>query len=181
MSFILDALRKSESERQRDAPPTLARAPLAQVRHRIPLWIWALIVLLMAALVALGVVWWQGRADGPAQATPDSSRTLEPGPLTDLTDAPPRAIEAAPAAGDLPEGPAPVRSINELARFGPGLPDYRLELLADATDPAARWARINGRRYIAGDTIGGGPELVEIRSDGVVLGYAGERFLLPVR
>jgi hypothetical protein len=75
-----------------------------------------------------------------------------------------------------------VRSINDLAQLGPNLPDYNLELLAhNAADPAASWARINGRRYVAGDTIDGGPEVVEIRADGIVLGYAGERFLLPTR
>ncbi|HUF73374.1 MAG TPA: general secretion pathway protein GspB [Gammaproteobacteria bacterium] len=179
MSFILDALRKSESERQRDTPPTLARAPLAQVRHRIPVWTWALIAVLLAALVALGVVWWQGRANEPAETAPDRPAASEPGRLT---DSPPRATEAEPAGERLSDAPAPVRSINELARFGPSLPDYRLELLAhNGADPAASWARINGRRYVAGDTIGGGPELVEIRSDGVVLGFAGERFLLMAR
>lgn len=179
MSFILDALRKSESERQRDAPPTLARAPLAQVRHRIPAWIWIVIAVLIAALTALAVVWSQGRPGGAAQPVPEAPAAQSASPLTDAT---PRAIESEPAVAPSPDPSSAVRSINELARFGPSLPDYRLELLAyDPADSAASWARINGRRYVVGDPIGGGAELFEIRSDGVVLGFAGERFLLPTR
>lgn len=179
MSFILDALRKSESERQRDAPPTLARAPLAQVKHRIPAWTWVLIGVLAAALTALALIWWQGRTSGATQSVPAAPAAAGSSPLT---DAPPPAIEPEPAALPSPDASTSMRSINELGRFGPGLPDYRLELLAyDPANPAASWARINGRRYMVGDPIDGGPELAGIRSDGVVLGFAGERFLLPTR
>lgn len=176
MSFILDALRKSESERQREAAPSLSRAPLAQVRHRVPAWIWALISILLAALIALAAAWWQGRTNETPATDSTSPATSVP---SAVTASPPPAAEPALASDGTEATPAAVRSMNELARFGPNLPDYRLELLAfNPADPAASWARINGRRYAAGDKIGGGPELIELRADGVVIGYAGERFLL---
>lgn len=179
MSFILDALRKSESERQREAAPSLSRAPLAQVRHRVPAWIWALISILLAALIALGAAWWQGRTSETRAA--DSGEPASAAPSVARTSSLP-AGEPDAAADAAASTPVPLRPINELVRFGPNLPDYRLELLAyNAADPAASWARINGRRYVAGDRIGGGAELIELRADGAVLGYAGEHFLLPTR
>lgn len=51
MSFILDALRKSENERQQDRPPSIARIPSAVPPPRLPAWA----IVTMAAL-GLGVV-----------------------------------------------------------------------------------------------------------------------------
>src|SRR5271168_5150693 len=51
MSFILDALKKSETERQRQSLPGLMDTPAAQRRSRLPLW-----AMLLGALLALNVV-----------------------------------------------------------------------------------------------------------------------------
>jgi general secretion pathway protein B len=56
MSFILDALKKSESERQRQSAPGLIDIPTAVRRRRIPAWGWVLAALLglnMAVLLVL--------------------------------------------------------------------------------------------------------------------------------
>jgi general secretion pathway protein B len=51
MSFILDALKKSEIERQRQSQPGLMDAPTARGRGRLPLW-----AILLGALLAINVV-----------------------------------------------------------------------------------------------------------------------------
>jgi general secretion pathway protein B len=51
MSFILDALKKSEIERQRQSQPGLMDTPTAQRRGRLPLW-----AILLGALLAINVV-----------------------------------------------------------------------------------------------------------------------------
>jgi general secretion pathway protein B len=51
MSFILDALKKSEIERQRQSQPGLMDTPLAQRRVRLPLW-----AVLLGVLLAVNVV-----------------------------------------------------------------------------------------------------------------------------
>jgi general secretion pathway protein B len=180
MSFILDALRKSESERQREAAPNYSRVPLAPARNRIPAWTWALIGTLLVALIAIAAAWWRSGAIGLGNS---GSEPPAMEPATFAPEPQPPAGSRLPESGPVAETPARVRSINELAGLAPDLPDYRLELLAyNATDPAAGYARINGRRYVTGDRIGGGgPEVIELRVDGVVLGYAGERFLLTAR
>lgn len=77
MSFILDALRKSEHERQRSATPGIAQVPFGAPRGELPAWTIALIVVLALAVLGLGGAWlrseWSGgareaRERGPAEA-----------------------------------------------------------------------------------------------------------------
>jgi hypothetical protein len=178
MSFILDALRKSESERQRDASARLSRAPLATVRHRVPAWAWLLIALLSVGLIALAVAWWQSMPARPTMAPPT---TFEPDPVAPPEQA---AATSLPATEPevLPMTPPGLAPISELRVIEPGLPEYRLELIAhNNQDPTQGSAWINGRRYYIGERIGSGPELVEVRPDSVVLAYGGSRFLLTTR
>jgi general secretion pathway protein B len=51
MSFILDALKKSELERQRQSQPGLMDTPAAQRRGRLPLW-----AILLGALLGINVI-----------------------------------------------------------------------------------------------------------------------------
>ena len=178
MSFILDALRKSESERQREASARLSRAPLATVRHRVPAWAWLLIAMLSVGMVALAIAWWQSMPARPTIAPPVS---FESGSVT-----PPVQPAATPLPATepevLPTTPLGLAPISELRVIEPGLPEYRLELIANNNqNPAQGSAWINGRRYYIGERIGSGPELVEVRPDSVVLAYGGMRFLLTTR
>jgi hypothetical protein len=95
-------------------------------------------------------------------------------------------VRPTPAAPESPAPqslvPPPLRSIRELPGYAPNLPRLRIELLAyDGRDPAGGSAWINGERYFVGDRVANGPELIEVRPDGVILGYSGERFLLTTR
>jgi general secretion pathway protein B len=56
MSFILDALKKSEIERQRQSMPGLMDAPAALRRSRLPLWAILLGVLLTVNIAVLAVM-----------------------------------------------------------------------------------------------------------------------------
>ena len=71
MSFILDALRKSEHERQRSATPGLSQVPLATPPPQMPRWALGVIGLLVAAVLVLGGAWWQGtRVPGSTAQSP---------------------------------------------------------------------------------------------------------------
>ena len=59
MSFILDALRKSEHERQRSTVPGLSQVPLATPRTAVPRWTLVVIGALAVAVLALGGAWWR--------------------------------------------------------------------------------------------------------------------------
>jgi general secretion pathway protein B len=58
VSFILDALRKSESERQREAAPSLSRIPEAVAARRLPPWAVGTIALLGLGVIALAAALW---------------------------------------------------------------------------------------------------------------------------
>jgi general secretion pathway protein B len=101
MSFILDALKKSESDRQRQNGPALFEVRVAPPRTRLPLWAIAITLLLA---VNLGVVMWmllrhQGRAGaatGAIATVPDTAA----GPATGAQ--PLTAASSGPPAGSLP-------------------------------------------------------------------------------
>jgi general secretion pathway protein B len=67
MSFILDALKKSENDRQRQAAPALFEVKVAAPRRSFPLWAVALGILLIVNVVALAWVLAR-RQDAPATA-----------------------------------------------------------------------------------------------------------------
>ena len=48
MSFILDALKKSETERQQQGPSDFANVPSSAESPRAPRWLWVLAALLAA-------------------------------------------------------------------------------------------------------------------------------------
>ncbi|MGI9247010.1 MAG: general secretion pathway protein GspB [Steroidobacteraceae bacterium] len=74
MSFILDALRKSEHARQKTTGPGLAEVPVALPKQRSNVWATATIALLIVNLVAIGVVLLR-RAGAPAADAPATTTT----------------------------------------------------------------------------------------------------------
>ena len=56
MSFILDALRKSEHARQRQTGPGLAEVPVAPTKPRTNVWATAAVALLVVNLLAVGIL-----------------------------------------------------------------------------------------------------------------------------
>lgn len=97
MSFILDALRKSEDERRRDAVPGISRAPMAVPRDRLPRWALGVMVALAVCVLGLGAAWWLTQRPGevPDEAAPASAAAP-----------PPTAVDA-PAAAPAPTVTAP--------------------------------------------------------------------------
>jgi len=95
VSFILDALRKSEHERQRSTVPGLAQVPLATPQPQMPRWAVAVIGGLGAAVLALGSAWiYSMRTSDELAAAPPPTvqRTVDlPPPVPRSTPAPQQA------------------------------------------------------------------------------------------
>jgi hypothetical protein len=90
--------------------------------------------------------------------------------------------EPAPAAPSF-EAPAAdedltLPSAAALAAEGVVLPEMRLELLRFREQPSERFVFVNGRKYVEGDRLAEGPQLVSIVPRGAVLVHSGRRFLL---
>ena len=81
MSFILDALRKSETERQRQSAPGLVDAGFRPPVRRRGIWLPVLVVVLVANLVLMGVFWLRREARPAAEspAAPTIAVAPEPG------------------------------------------------------------------------------------------------------
>jgi len=107
MSFILDALKKSESDRQRQNGPALFEVRVAPPRTRLPPWAIAIALLLV---VNLGVALWmlllrhQSHAAGPAEAAPAAAAASAPV----LPGTPPVPVVAASAPAAPGTAPPPV-------------------------------------------------------------------------
>lgn len=102
MSFILDALKKSESERQRQSGPTIFEVKVAPPRNRLPRWV---VLLAALMLVNLGVVGWVlMRGSSKTEPAPPARLAAETSPAPALSVTPPAAPVSPPPAA-LP-GPA---------------------------------------------------------------------------
>lgn len=112
MSFILDALKKSEAERNRKTGPVLMDMRIARPRRQLPVWVWVIAVVLLANLALLGYVLFHGTrrpesiaaADQPRVAAATAATAAAPAPAVDPATTPalpPPALPASspPAAG----------------------------------------------------------------------------------
>lgn len=96
MSFILDALKKSESDRQRQSGPSLFEVKVAPPRRSLPIWAVAILVLLGINAV---VVSWMLLRHGPArQPATASTPAASPAPAATAAAAAPLTPTAAPRA-----------------------------------------------------------------------------------
>jgi hypothetical protein len=102
MSFILDALKKSENDRQRQSGPALFEVRVAPPRAGFPTWAYALLVLLA---VNLAIVGWLVLRRPAVAATPEPARTAEPDAAA---TPPPVSTRAQPAQSpQVAQAPAP--------------------------------------------------------------------------
>jgi general secretion pathway protein B len=131
MSFILDALRKSEHERQRSTLPGLSQVPLATPPAQLPRWALVVIGVLAAAVLVLGGAWWQStRAPGEtpaAAAAPTIERSVELPPPAPALSPPRETSSPLPSQSTAPllssrESGAPTRE-TALAAAAPSTDD----------------------------------------------------------
>lgn len=120
MSYILDALRRADAQRQRaavpglhDQPATLGTAARQPLPRSVPL-AWVLLALALLMLLALAAWWWQAalvRSPGPATSSAIPAPAPESRSSAAAASAPrpgPAAVTlAAPAPAPLPPAVAP--------------------------------------------------------------------------
>jgi general secretion pathway protein B len=190
VSFILDALRKSESERRREAAPGLAHLPPAVPRSHAPPWVWIVMSVLAVGLLGLTALWWQSTqtptpsaldvsgavTESPSPPGSASSGSTEPrAPAPDVSRANEPAasvpIDGAARASSLP-------TVAELRASGVALPELNLQLISYSEEASQRFVFINGFRYGQGQRVQNGPLIVSIAADSIVLQQQGRDFVL---
>ena len=205
MSYILDALRKSDQQRRRNAAPTLLTLqPSAVVRKRPAYVTYGLLaVILIGGGVVIG--WLRPWQPEPAAVKPVESKPIESKPVP----AAPVASEIAsqvkpdnvlPEANSLASGktaPPPERRVDIAAADAAGetvvemdkLPTSIREEVSKITISVHAYSNTPGKRLVGigrrilheGDYVIPGLKLEEITPDGMILGYKGYRFRRGVK
>lgn len=197
MSYILDALKKSEAERNRGNLPTLLTVPnVGLLKSSAAIWALLAALIINAALVAAWLYrpmekssQQQTAVVAPAPlatpapiAAPDTSTSSitpvdTPTPSTARADPPtptiaPPVIETGSAADieDAARAPNPEPPPGQFA--------FSTHVYAD--DPTLRAVTLNGRRFVEGDTISAGVQLKQITETGVVLDIDGRAVAMDV-
>lgn len=206
MSFILDALKKSENERQENSDAEFATVPSSSDAPGAPRWLWILGALLtINVVVVLGLMLQrESSSNMPSVATPSSAEIADTTSFSDqVADA--RRIEPT-VAGPAPDPVAqrtnqaaqqtrrppvsvanlPVTrsavlpTLNELRAKGIlQLPELHVDIHVFSDVPGERFVFINMNKYQENSRLDEGPDIQEITSDGVILEYRGTEFVLP--
>lgn len=203
MSFILDALRKSETDRQQQGSAEFAGVPTSEQRERAPRWLWVLGLLLavnLAVLVGLllrpdtppPVATGNTPVTQPATASTDNfaqqvevarqnapARAAQRPVTTNDTvreDSPPSTIRTPRAAADTSNLP----TIHEVVANGVlALPEMHVDIHVYSEAADDRFVFINMNKHKEGSRLAEGPLVQEITPEGVVLSQNGTTFLLP--
>jgi general secretion pathway protein B len=209
MSFILDALKKSEAERLRRDAPSFADVP-GNVREKSAVhWIWIIVVLIGINIIVLVVMFMRPdrlqdaivsnpateSASGPTEAASRPAIVVEakqsepPAAAMPANSASPAAIDAAPqravptpavASHKPPRVTESYATFNDLRAQGLlSLPDMHLDIHVYSSNPADRFVFVNMSKYKEHATLDEGPVVKEITPDGVILDFRGTAFLLP--
>jgi general secretion pathway protein B len=186
MSYILDAIKKSEAERNLGVSPGALASSTPVSRARASIHITTVIVLLNVTALG-GWWWWQGRVPTPvatAGVAVPSSTEERPSPLSEAVH--PTRPPMPERMRERIEQPSPglvSPSIPVAMAPAPPTPPARLPAFSThvfADDPQLRAVTLDGRRLTEGDLISPGMRLLEITESGVVLDVNGERVVFDV-
>ena len=201
MSFILDALKKSETERQQQGAAEFSNVPASSGSASPARWLWLLAALLavnFAVLIGVLLRPDTGPADDaieamqdPSPVTPDSTASFEDQVANAINELPAasaaeQSVEEEPIRTPVTSpprtasAPAHVPTIDQLRLNGSlALAELHLDIHVYSDDPAERFVFINMHKHRENSRIEEGPAVKEITPDGVILEYQGKAFLLP--
>ncbi len=195
MSYILDALKKSEAERDPSAATALViveaeRVQADRKKHHLVLWVIGIALLVNAGIFAGWLAWWatpqatmiEARSDPlPEERQREETQPTEPAAALNesatTTAAEPRPIvereilrqQTSPPAPE-PQ-PLPRVRLNDLpSSLRAGFPGLAFSTHIYADDPTLRAVVINGTRRTEGEVVEG-MTLEEITEEGVVLQF----------
>jgi general secretion pathway protein B len=206
MSFILDALKKSENERQQQSSAEFSSVPTSSADPNPFRWLWMLgFLLTINFAILLGILLKTSSSDDEvavevadepaAAAAPATASNFEEQVAVAIDNraaeapAPAPQIEEPAATTTTPEPTpannsrvteAPVPTVDELRLEGTlQIAQLHLDIHVYSEVPDERFVFINMNKHREGSQTPEGPVVREIRSDGVLLEYQGRVFLLP--
>lgn len=182
MSYILDALNKSDRQRTRNRIPGLQDNPDEppesgwNIRHFL------LVLVLLAAANSIGVYLYFGERSAPAETTgvrEDITPPLEGIPRDDSADQPTTIPPPVATAGSgATSVPVPISSLP--AELQVRLPEVSVTSHIYSEDAAFRNVKINGDTRHEGDLIGARHRLLAVTESGVILEFEGYAYILDI-
>ena len=206
MSFILDALKKSETDRQQQGNAEFAAVPIGPRATSVPRWLWIVGVLLAINLaVLIGLLL---QPDSSPSTTPVAASTISIPSQPEVTLPPSFEEQVATARQNVPaqqsadvEAAADTNTVRPVlisqnpssvspddlhptlqevrARGALNLPELHLDIHVYSNEPEDRFVFINMSKLREGSQLDEGPVVAEITPDGVILGHQGQFFILP--
>lgn len=193
MSFILDALKKSETERQQQAGAEFSNVPSGSGAPKPLRWLWILgLLLLFNIIVLVGLLIRTNKsvdevpAEQPQIAEPSFEEKIadakqnQPEHAEPVVTKPAEEIRSAVSrpASTLPRGR--VLTIDEVRLNGTlQMTELALDIHVYSDNPAERFVFINMEKHREQSQLEEGPVVLEITAEGVVLDHQGTIFLLP--
>ena len=200
MSFILDALKKSEAERQNQGTAEFADVPSSAGGPRAPRWLWPIAALLAVNILVLLGLWMReetssddlsrGALSQTAQQLDTDTSFAERIAQARISQPPRRLDNAAVPLEDAVTrasgSPAPAAAVqilssaNQLRVNGTlQMAELHLDIHVYSDAPADRFVFINMAKHRENSRLVEGPLVKEITREGVILSYQGTDFLLP--
>jgi len=209
MSFILDALKKSETDRQQQSGAEFTGVPTSPQPPAVPRWLWFVGLLLAVNLAVLIGLLIRPNSNTPQQTSPSGESTAALPIASDLPqpsfeervanarENPPDeqlapVIEAKQSTRNfvkpdlISQDPSTVAAsdlyptLQEVrVRGAINLPDLHLDIHVFSPNPDDRFVFVNMSKLREGSTLAEGPVVAEITPGGVVLRHEGQMFLLP--
>lgn len=197
MSFILDALRKSEHQRQKNTAPSIADNIIQPKQKKRSPWLILAIILLAVNGVLIITLWLrsepveqqvaaQQTSQQPRQApTRTSNRQQAPVSIAENVQVesaaePDTTPSLTSSAVQIPNGTSSnLPSLETLQLQGVlTLPPMRVDIHVYSNLPAERFVFINMQKQREGSQLNEGPTVDTITPDGVILTWQGRRFIM---
>ncbi len=192
MSYILDALNKSDQEKQkRRVTPGLDTRHTVTAAPQRSRWPWAIGFALLVGMNGAALYWWLGQEAAPAkvsQSTPSAITEPVPQPGTEPASPPLPEQGQLITPGDYarlqsnapPATSAPSSIASLPANIQRDLPELVFSSHIYASDADLRMVNINGTSLREGDIVADDVRLVEITEEGVVLAFRDYEFEVSV-
>jgi hypothetical protein len=180
MSYILDALNKSEQERERKQTPGLKSLQGESHPSRFQLRHFLYLLALLVAFNSIGVFIYFGNDFQPETDTAPQDKT----PSADTVVTP--AISSSSISAQPAGFPAPIATGNTIAvndlpdQLIRRLPEIQITAHIYASDPDLRMVNINGVSRSEGDLVSDSLQLVEITEVGVVMNFEGHAYVMNI-
>ena len=194
MSFILDALKKSEQERLRQQNPSTPPIAVSRSSDATPAWVWGLLGLLAVNLLVLAVVLLKPATEAesaPMLVTP-ATATITPDPIAPNETGAIKAksaVESVAVSSNMtgpsevaapPQPLSAVPSRDEQLAAGANLPAAVLNLHVYDAEPSKRFVLLNGERLREGDASRDGLNVMSITPEGIILSYGNSSFAVSI-